>query len=139
MTANFTIRAGDASLVTLRALDLGDGTEIIQSAISSTSGNPVSPANPLPLVEQYPSNIVTGQVTVGTTATLICAARPGRSSITMVQEGATDVRIGDGTVTLTTGCVLMGTPYTAFSIGGGAAIYGIVESGTQVVSYVESY
>lgn len=83
--------------------------------------------------------IATAQVTVGTTATVIAAARAGRRSITIVNEGATDVRLGAAGVTTGTGLLLAGVKGQALTIETAAAVSGIVGTGTQAVSVVENY
>jgi hypothetical protein len=90
-------------------------------------------------VVAQPSSIATNQVSVGTAATLICAARAGRKAITIIQEGTTLVRLGASGVTVLTGIPLPGTQYASFTIDGGAAVYGIVASGSQTVSYAETF
>jgi hypothetical protein len=88
-----------------------------------------------------PETIATAQVSVADTAggTLIAAARAGRKSITIVNEGSTLVRLGPTGVTTSTGLFLKGAAGESVKIDGGAAIYGIVATGTQAVSYVEVY
>lgn len=85
------------------------------------------------------ASIAVGQVSVAVTATLIVAARAARRGVTVMNEGATDVRIGDSGVTTATGLLLFGQKGSGVIIDGGAAIYGIVASGTQSVSYLEAY
>lgn len=80
----------------------------------------------------------TGQVTVGTSATLIAAARAGRKDIVIVTHGATDVYLGGPNVTTSTGSLLVGSKGTGFTITSEAAVYGVVSAGTQTVSYVET-
>lgn len=81
----------------------------------------------------------TGQVTISTTATLIAAARPERTSVTLVNGGATDVFIGGPAVTITTGVLLVGTKGTQLPLYGGESVYGVVGTGTAVVSFVEVF
>ena len=83
--------------------------------------------------------VASGQVTVAATPTLIAPARPGRSAITIVQEGTTVVRLGGANVTTSNGVPLAGTQYSSFTIDGGGAVYGIVATGTQLVSYIECF
>jgi hypothetical protein len=83
--------------------------------------------------------VATGQVTVATTATLIVPARPGRLSVTIIQEGTTVVRLGNSGVTTGNGVPLPGTANSSFTIDGGAAVYGIVGAGTQLVSFIENF
>lgn len=85
--------------------------------------------------------IKTNQVSVDTTAggTLIAAARPGRGSITVINEGTTVVRIGDLGLTTSTGAYLAGVAGASITLSTQAAIYGITGSGSETVSYIESY
>lgn len=80
----------------------------------------------------------TGQETVATTATVIAPARPGRKTITIANSGTTDVYIGGAAVTTSTGFLLTGTKGAGFTVDTEAAVYGIVGSGTQVVSFLET-
>lgn len=139
MSNNYVVNDANSNRVTFRSLDLGDGTEISQSVPSDSTGTPFSSGNPLPTVPAQASSIATGQVTVGTSATLICAARTGRRAVTVIQEGATLVRLGASGVTTGNGVPLPATQYASFTFEGGAAVYGIVGSGTQLVSYVETF
>jgi hypothetical protein len=83
--------------------------------------------------------IATGQVTVEDTATLIVAARHNRRAVLVINEGSTDVRVGVVDVDTATGALLTGVKGASVSIPTTAAVYGIVASGTQAVSYVEVY
>lgn len=81
----------------------------------------------------------TNQVSITTSATLIVAARTTRRSVTVTNLGTTAIYIGPSGVTTTTGSLLIGTAGAAISIPTTAAVYGIVSSGTQSVSYIEVY
>jgi hypothetical protein len=83
--------------------------------------------------------ITTGQVTVTTAATVIAAARAGRRSITIVNEGTTDMRIGGAGVTTANGLLLSGVKGQTLTIETAAAVFGIVGAGSQTVSFVENY
>jgi hypothetical protein len=84
------------------------------------------------------TSLASGQATVAATATLIAAASPGCRSTTVIQEGTTLVRIGGAGVTLVTGARLDGVVNASVTVDGGPAIYGIVASGTQLVSYLRA-
>jgi hypothetical protein len=90
-------------------------------------------------ISQKPTSIATAQATVGTTATQIVAARAGRGSVRIVNHGTTDVFIGAAGVTTTTGTLLQGVIGYSVTIDGGAAVFGIVATGTQVVSALEAF
>lgn len=87
------------------------------------------------------SGIATSQVTVAATTggTPIVGDRPGRVSSIIINEGTTDVRLGVVGVTTGTGALLAGTKGTALTIPGSSPVYGIVGTGTQVVSVVEVF
>jgi len=82
--------------------------------------------------------IKTGQATVGITATLIAPAGNGREAITIVNGGAVDVFLGNASVSITTGILLAGVKGQTLTLYGTDAVYGIVASGTQVVSYADN-
>lgn len=83
--------------------------------------------------------LVTGQVSVGTSATLILPARRNRRSLLIVQHGTNAVYIGnDLSVATTTGVLLTGTAGTGISIPTTGEVWGIAGS-AQTVSYIEIY
>ena len=87
-------------------------------------------------------NMAVGQITVATTVngTLIVAARPGRKQLIIITEGTMAVRMGPFGVTTGTGILLPGTANTGFTLPGyTGAIYGITASGTEAVSFIETY
>lgn len=80
----------------------------------------------------------TGQATVGTSATLIAAARPGRKDIVIINHSTVDVYVGGAGVTTSTGALLIGVKGAGLTITTEGPVYGIVGSGTEPVSYVEA-
>lgn len=84
-------------------------------------------------------SITTGQVTVAATAggTLIAAARPGRTRITITNHGTTAFYVGVEGVTALTGLLVPGVVGASVELDTGAAIYGITASGTQAASFAE--
>lgn len=84
-------------------------------------------------------SFATKQATVGTDATLIAAARPGRRKITLVNHGTTDVLLGNVGVTTATGVLLAGAKGQTIVIDTSDAVYGIVAASTQAVSAIEHY
>lgn len=85
------------------------------------------------------SRLETGQISVGTSATLILPARRQRRSLLIVQHGSNAVYIGkDENVTSTTGVLLTGTAGVGLSIPTTGEVWGIAGS-TQTVSYIEIY
>lgn len=83
--------------------------------------------------------IAVNQITVAATSTLIVAARTNRNTVTVVNSGATDVFIGPTGVTITTGVLLPGTKGASLTLHATSALYGIAATGTQVVSFLETY
>jgi hypothetical protein len=84
------------------------------------------------------ANIVTGQATVGTTATLVAAARPGRQRIDVTVTTAVQCAFGGPGVTLATGWPLAATAYAADNWPTAAALYGVC-SATATVPFRELY
>ena len=101
----------------------------------------VSATNPLPVTLSTggADEIATAQVSVANTSTAIVAARAGRQDVTITNHGTTDVYIGVTGVTTATGMLLVGIKGGAITISGAAAIFGVVGSGTQTVSYLETF
>lgn len=83
--------------------------------------------------------LATNQISVANTATLIVASRAGRRGVVITNHGTTAVYIGLVGVTTTTGILLAGVVGASISIPTTAAVYGIVASGTQTVSFIEAY
>lgn len=98
-----------------------------------------SSSSPTITTEQGKGTLGSGQATVATTATQIAPARSTRGSITIVNEGTVDVRIGAAGVTTATGALLTGTKGASLTLNTTAAVFGIVATGTQAVSFVEGY
>ncbi len=102
--------------------DMGDGTiaEVVATEPSAWS-------------------IATGQVEVGTSATLIVGARPGRNKLRIVNHATlTDVFIGAAGVTVSTGVLIPAGKGQSLEIDGGAAVHGVAAAGVTV-SFIESY
>jgi hypothetical protein len=111
-------------------------------SIVDASGNPAgggTTANPTFTQSQGSGNFAPAQATVSTTATQIVAARSGRNAVTIINGGTVDVFIGGSGVTTTTGALLAGTKGASLTIPTGAAVYGIVATGTEPVSAFETY
>lgn len=84
------------------------------------------------------------QVSVGTGATLIAAARTGavgtgRVSITVTNTSTTPVYLGGSGVTTSTGQLLPGILGASVTINTTAAVYGIVGTGTETVTEFETF
>ncbi len=122
---------GQGPWVPLNVILGADGTSLlaVNSDGSINVNVSVSPQPPLGA-----STIATNIVSVGTGATLIAAARATRTDITIVNEGTTDVRLG--ALGVTTAIGLLGA---ALTLSSRAAVYGIVGTGSQNVSFEENY
>jgi hypothetical protein len=82
--------------------------------------------------------LATGQVSVGTSATLIAAARTGRQKIGVTVTTAVQCAFGNPGVTLTTGWPLAAVAYASDSWDTTAALYGVCAS-TATVGFREQY
>lgn len=85
------------------------------------------------------ANLNTGQATVGTAATLICGGVYGLGSTVIVNHGTTDIFIGNAGVTTATGILLPGVKGASIDLDFAGDVYGVVASGTQDVSFAQSY
>ena len=83
------------------------------------------------------ASIATGQVTVGTSATLIAPVRPGRNRIVLTAAAATQFFIGASGVTTGNGLPVPAGGSVALETT--AAIYGIVAAATLAVGYLEEF
>ena len=87
-----------------------------------------------------PQTLNHNQATVGTSATPIVPANPNRKAATIVLKGTAPVEtfIGGAGVTTANGCPVPAIAGASITIETGAAIYGIVAAGSQVVGYIET-
>lgn len=83
----------------------------------------------------------TSQATADTTSggVQLVAARAGRHSLRLVNLGTTDVWVGPKGVSSTTGALLVGTKGASLPIDTQDAVYGVVGTGSQAVSVIETY
>lgn len=67
--------------------------------------------------------------------------RAGRTSITLINTSTTVVAVGDASVTTSNGAQLQGTTSNNgyLTIPSAAALYGVVASSTQTISYIETF
>lgn len=79
------------------------------------------------------------QIMVGTSVTLLVPAREGRRAVVLINHGTTDVFLGGDGVTTTTGLLLAGARGAGIVVPTDVAVYGIVATGTQRISYAELY
>ena len=84
------------------------------------------------------SAIATGQVSVGTTSTLVVAARAARQSVTVAVGAANTCAFGNNPVTTTTGFPLQPVAGATITLPTSAALYAVC-SATTTVSYVEAF
>jgi len=116
-----------------------DFTTITLNADGTTRSAP-SVSAPASSQDVGRATLATSQITIGTTATLIAAARAGRGSIKVTNTGTTVAFLGNSTgVTITTGDYLAGAVGAANTYGYQGALYGIVATGTAVVTVSEVY
>lgn len=83
--------------------------------------------------------IATGQITVAATATQVVPARAGRTDLKIINGATTDVFCGLAGVTAATGVLLAGAKGQSISIPTSAAVFCIVASATEAVSFLEAY
>lgn len=136
--------------VTSSVLPTGAATEATQVAQSAklpaslgaktgaTSLSVVPASDGFNVVARGSAAIATGQVSVGTTATLIAAARTLRQRITVTVTTAVGCAFGNSGVTLTTGYPLAAVAGASDTTDTTAALYGVCAS-TATVGYKEIY
>ena len=107
----------------------------------------IDPASTSPPVGS--GSIVSGQATVGTSSTLIVAARTGvggygsgvagtgRQSVTISNGGTATIFVGPTGVTTSNGLAI--AQNTAVTLNTAAAVYGVVAAATQPASYLETF
>jgi UDP-N-acetylglucosamine enolpyruvyl transferase len=85
-----------------------------------------------------PANIATAQPSVGTTSTLVVAARTGRAAVTIENLTSTPIYLGASGVTSTTGMLLPGVVGASMTIEGSMAVYGVASVAASV-SVLETF
>ena len=95
--------------------------------------------NAAPVRNVPPVDLDTGQVSVGTSATLIVAERLGRRGVLIANGSSVALYIGNSGVATNTGFKIIGTDGAGIVIPTERAIYGIVPTGTADVSYMELF
>jgi len=107
--------------------------------IDSTNPLPIAPpATASPVTARGGSTIVTAQISVGTTATLIAATRANRQKIGVTVTSAVQCAFGPAGVTLSTGWPLAAVAYAADNWDTAAALYGVCAS-TTTIAYREQF
>jgi hypothetical protein len=84
------------------------------------------------------STLNTAQVAVGTSATLIAAARAGRQKLLLTLGAANDCYLGVSGVTTTTGFRVKGVDGATATLDTAAAVYGVCAAATTI-SYLEEF
>jgi hypothetical protein len=105
--------------------------------MSATPGGP--PAVQTVVAGAPAGTPVWNQVTVTTTATAIRpAVNANRAALVVVNHGSTNVFLGfSNAVTPTTGVLLVGVPGSSLTFQTQTVVYGIVATGSQIVSFYE--
>jgi len=85
------------------------------------------------------NNIATGQASVTSGGNVVVPARADRKRVTIVNLGTTAVTLGPSGVTTANGVLLAGVVGQTLTFETAAAIYGIVASTSQTVSYIEEF
>jgi hypothetical protein len=79
-----------------------------------------------------------GVVTVSSSPTLVCAARHGRTSLTVQNHGSTTVYLGGSTVGVGSGIRLLGVDGAALCLNDvQSAMYGIADGTDAEMSFIE--
>lgn len=151
ITANGQARVGvaGATNLRLRVSTVGTGTATIAYSATTAAGPifltsflPSTQSPGLGVIGNITSigghNLATGQVSVGTTATLIAAQRTGRQKITYAVTTAVQCSYGNAGVTLTMGFPLQAVAGASQTIDTDAAVYGVCAS-TATVGYLEQF
>lgn len=95
--------------------------------------------NPVPVRPFGSDDTGTGQVSVGTTATVIRIGSAKDVEVTLVNHGTTDVFIGKSNVTTANGFLLQGVKGEKITLRTRGTLYGIVGAGTQTVGYFAAF
>lgn len=146
--ANTSFGATQSGTWTVQPGNTANTTPWLVTVNNTNANGPAAPGSSSPVT---PSNQPIGaaaftpnQVSVGSSATLIAAARTGvsgtgRVSITVVNTTTTPVYLGGSGVTTGTGVPLAGIVGASATFNTTAAIYGIVSTGTATVGEAETY
>lgn len=90
------------------------------------------------VVSKGGANIVTNQVNVGTSATLVVAARTGRQKVTLTSTSAVVFYVGGATVTAANGLYVAAAAGASVTLDTAAAVYA-VGGAAVTISYAEFY
>jgi len=114
-------------------------TNPIPAAVNGANGTGIATAaNPFPVRSAGSATIATSQVTVGTTSTQIVAARTGRMSVTITNNGTNAFYVGITGLTTANGYLVPGVLGASVTIPTQAAVFGIAAV-AQSVSVLETF
>lgn len=138
ITVTGTVQPGNTANTTPWLVNVNNTNA--NGAATPANSSPVTPSNQ----PVGAANFAPAQVSVGSTATLIAAARTGvsgtgRVSITITNTTTTAIYLGGSGVTTGTGQYLAGVVGASATFNTTAAIYGIVATGSAAVAESETY
>lgn len=114
-------------------------TNPLPTAATGANGtSAASPSNPEPMRQYGSASIATAQVTVGTSSTQIVAARSGRMSVTVTNNGTGAFYVGVTGLTTGNGYFVPGVSGASVTIPTQAAVFGIAPV-AQAVSVLETF
>jgi len=131
--------AANAEKLTMAGVVRKDTAATLVSADGDRTELIVDSAGRLHVNASGAGSFATGQVSIGASATQIAASRATRRRMTIVNHGSTAVFVGASGVATNSGLRLIGLDGAAVSLVVTGAVYGIVASGSQTVSYIEEY
>ena len=109
------------------------GSELLVRTVDGPGSSATSPSF---TSEKSPDNILSGQVAVGTSSTLVVAARAARKSVTLTPTSSVVYYVGPTGVSTTTGVYVAAG--ASITISTTAAVYAVGAAGFTL-SYVETY
>lgn len=125
---------GSAAHVWVRSLDATGAVtvgRVTGIAATDASGNASS-------ISKGSASLATGQISIGTSSTLLVAARTGRAKLIASVGAANTCAFGTNGVTTTTGFPLQPTAGASLMLDTAAAVYAAC-SATTTVSYIEQF
>ena len=122
-----------------KLMTTGNGATGPAPAASSTSVTPASDGGAFPVARRGAPSIATGQVSVGTSATLVVAARTNRQNVGVSVTQAVQCAFGGPGVTLATGWPLPPTAYTSDNWDTASAVYAVCATAATNVAYREQF
>jgi hypothetical protein len=117
------------------AVTPGQGA-LVGTDLRTISGDPVHVQR---VDEQGSTAVATAQVTVGTSATVLAAARETRKAVLVAVDASASKPVYVGGVGVTTGTGVKLAAGEALEVRTTAALYGVVSSGSVTVYVMEEY